>query len=147
MEAAMAIITINRSLDPMPREECLRLLADNQVGRLAVSLHGQPIIFPVNYVLDGDVVVFRTDPGEKLEGATLARVAFEIDHVNSELKQGWSVVVEGIGRYITDAIDEVSERRRNLPLKTWAPGEKEHWVEILDPQITGRRLSTTTVST
>ena len=143
----MAIITINRSLDPMPRDECLRLLADNQVGRLAVSVQGQPIIFPVNYVLDGDVVVFRSDPGTKLDGAMLARVAFEIDHVNTDLKWGWSVVVQGVGRYITDALDEASERRRNLPLETWAPGEKQHWVEILDPQITGRRLSTTTVST
>lgn len=143
----MAIITINRSLDPMSRDECLRLLADQQVGRLAVSVQGQPIIFPVNYVVDGDVVVFRSDPGTKLDGATLARVAFEIDHVNTELKQGWSVVVQGVGRYITDALDEPAERRRNLPLETWAPGEKQHWVEILNPQITGRRLSTTTVST
>ena len=143
----MAIITINRSLDPMPREECLRLLADNQVGRLAVSVQGQPIIFPVNYVLDGDVVIFRSDPGTKLNAAGLARVAFEIDHVNTELKSGWSVVVQGIGRYITDAVDESSERRRSLPLDTWAPGERENWVEIVDPQISGRRLSTTTVST
>lgn len=143
----MAIITISRSLDPMPREECLRLLADNQVGRLAVSVQGQPIIFPVNYVVDGDVVVFRSDPGTKLDAAALARVAFEIDHVSTELKSGWSVVVQGFGRYITDAIDDASERRRALPLETWAPGDKEHWVEILEPKISGRRLSTTTVST
>lgn len=142
----MRHIVINRSLDPMSREECLQMLADNQVGRLAVSVGGQPVIFPVNYVLDGDVVVFRSDPGTKLDGATLARVAFEIDHVDQELKSGWSVVVQGIGRYISDAIDEASARRRGLPLEAWAPGEKEHWVEILDPQITGRRLSTVTVS-
>jgi nitroimidazol reductase NimA-like FMN-containing flavoprotein (pyridoxamine 5'-phosphate oxidase superfamily) len=143
----MAIITINRSLDPMPRDECLRMLADNQVGRLAVSVQGQPIIFPVNYVLDGDVVIFRSDPGTKLDAAGLARVAFEIDHVNIELKSGWSVVVQGIGRYISGAVDEASKRRQALPLEAWAPGEKEHWVEILEPQISGRRLSTTTVST
>ncbi len=142
----MQFIVINRSLDPMSREECLHKLADNQVGRLAVSVRGQPVIFPVNYVVDGDVVVFRSDPGSKLDAATLAQVAFEIDHVDSELKSGWSVVVQGVGRYITDAVDPDSERRRALPLDAWAPGDKEHWVEIYSPEITGRRLSTVTVS-
>jgi hypothetical protein len=113
---------------------------------LAVSVQGRPRIFPVNYVLDDDVVVFRSDPGTKLDGATLAWVAFEIDHVDVSLKQGWSVVVQGVGRYITDAIDRESERRRGLPLEAWAPGDKEHWVEIIDPEISGRRLSTVTVS-
>lgn len=140
----MPFIVINRSLEPMSRDECLRRLADNQVGRLAVSVRGQPVIFPVNYVLDGDVVIFRSDPGTKLDSAGLARVAFEIDHIDSELKSGWSVVVQGVGRYI--GVDPGSERRRALPLEAWAPGDKENWVEILDPEISGRQLSTVTVS-
>jgi nitroimidazol reductase NimA-like FMN-containing flavoprotein (pyridoxamine 5'-phosphate oxidase superfamily) len=142
----MEFITINRSLDPMSRDECLRLLAENQVGRLAVSVQGRPVIFPVNYVLDDDVVIFRSDPGSKLDGAALAWVAFEIDHINVPLRQGWSVVVQGVGRYITGAIDRDSERRRRLPLEAWAPGDKEHWVEIYEPEISGRRLSAVTVS-
>ena len=142
----MPFIVINRSMDPMSRDECLQRLAENQVGRLAVSVHGQPVIFPVNYVLEGDVVVFRNDPGTKLDSATLARVAFEVDQIDVEQKSGWSVVVQGFGRNITDAVDRPSERRRSLPLEAWAPGEKEHWVEILEPRISGRRLDTVTVS-
>lgn len=139
-------ITIKRSLDPIPREECLRLLAGNQVGRLAISVEGQPLIFPVNYILDDDVVIFRTDSGIKLDGTLLARVAFEIDHVDVPRKQGWSVVVQGVGRPINESFDWVSERRHRLPLEPWAPGDKEHWVEIVDPEVSGRRLSVVTMS-
>jgi hypothetical protein len=28
------------------------------------------VIFPVNYVFDRDLIVFRTDPGSKLDAAT-----------------------------------------------------------------------------
>jgi hypothetical protein len=39
-----------------------------------------PVILPVNYVVDGDAPVFRTDPGTKLDAAAEgAAVAFEGD--------------------------------------------------------------------
>jgi nitroimidazol reductase NimA-like FMN-containing flavoprotein (pyridoxamine 5'-phosphate oxidase superfamily) len=34
-------------------DECHRLLAEHHVGRLAVVVGGQPVIFPLNYVFDG----------------------------------------------------------------------------------------------
>jgi hypothetical protein len=34
-----------------------------------VVVAGRPEIFPVNYVVDGDEVMFRTDAGTKLAGA------------------------------------------------------------------------------
>ena len=54
----------------LTRQECLDLLADQEVGRIAVVLGRRPLIFPVNYVLDGDTIVFRTDPGTKLAAAS-----------------------------------------------------------------------------
>jgi nitroimidazol reductase NimA-like FMN-containing flavoprotein (pyridoxamine 5'-phosphate oxidase superfamily) len=142
----MAIIGINRSVVPIPRDECLRLLADNEVGRLAVTVDGQPAIYPVNYVADGDVVVFRSDANNKFHGAAMSRVAFEVDHLDTELKQGWSVVVQGVGRDISDAIDPPSELRRTLPLEPWAPGDNEFWIEIFNPEVWGQRLSVVTAS-
>lgn len=47
----------------LDRDQCLRLLADDEIGRLAVIAGNTPAIFPVNYALDGDTIVFRTDPG------------------------------------------------------------------------------------
>jgi hypothetical protein len=63
--------------------ECHKLLAERHLGRLALTDPDEPVIFPVNYVLDEGAVVFRTDPGSKLDAiAGGARVAFEVDAVD-----------------------------------------------------------------
>lgn len=128
------------TLVEMTREECLELLASREVGRLGVVVDGQPMIYPVNYVLDGELVVFRNDAGTKLTHASLGRVAFEIDEVSSEGREGWSVMVTGQGREFTDALDETSVREQGLTLSPWASGEKGHWVRIVGPKVSGRRL-------
>jgi nitroimidazol reductase NimA-like FMN-containing flavoprotein (pyridoxamine 5'-phosphate oxidase superfamily) len=117
--------------------ECLDVLGRNDLGRLAVVLDdGQPDLFPVNYVLDGDRVVFRSLPGTKLDHAALSKVAFEVDERSPT--GAVSVVVKGVGREITDAIDPDSERQREIELIS--PIEGDHWVRIVPAQITGRRL-------
>ena len=98
------------------------------------------MIFPVNFALDGDLVVFRTDPGTKLTYGGFGPVAFEADAFDATKKEGWSVVVAGTGREITDALDEASEREREMPLQPWASGPKGSWIRILWAEITGRRL-------
>jgi uncharacterized protein len=121
-------------------DECHRLLAEHHVGRLAVVVGGQPVIFPLNYVFDGERVVFRTDEGLKLRHAPLRRVAFEIDGFDEAEGTGWSVLVQGSTYEITRAVDEYSEALRRLPLAPFAPGEKAHWIEIVPTEITGRRI-------
>jgi nitroimidazol reductase NimA-like FMN-containing flavoprotein (pyridoxamine 5'-phosphate oxidase superfamily) len=124
-------------------EECHQLLADHHLGRLAVVVGGQPIIFPVNYVFDGERVVFRTDEGLKLRHAPLRRVAFEIDGFDETTGTGWSVLVQGSTYEITRAIDQYSEALRRLPVTPFAPGDKAHWIEIVPIEITGRRIERT----
>jgi uncharacterized protein len=59
---------------------CLRLLAWDVIGRLAVvAPGGSPMVFPVNYVLDGEAIVFRTAPGTKLDAGSGGQACFEID--------------------------------------------------------------------
>jgi hypothetical protein len=129
-----------RIISELSREDCLALLRDHEVGRVAVVLDGRPRIFPVNYVLDGELVVFRTDPGLKLSAAAFGWVAFEVDEIDPDSRSGWSVVVAGMGREITGALDRSSEREQAMPLAPWAGGAKEHWVRIIRPEITGRSL-------
>jgi nitroimidazol reductase NimA-like FMN-containing flavoprotein (pyridoxamine 5'-phosphate oxidase superfamily) len=129
------------SMDMLSRDECLALLADHQLGRLAVVIDDQPVIFPVNYALEGDAIGVRTDPGLKFDAALLSKVAFEVDGVDAESHEGWSVVVLGSGREITDAIDAASVRMREAPLVPWAPGDKAQWIKIFSETITGRRLT------
>jgi nitroimidazol reductase NimA-like FMN-containing flavoprotein (pyridoxamine 5'-phosphate oxidase superfamily) len=132
-------------MSELTTEESLAYLRANEVGRLAIVSDGQPMIFPVNYLLDGSYVVFRTDPGMKLDNAKLDRVAFEIDEIDPVSKEGWSVHISGIAREVTNAIDGASERERSLPLVPWVTGDKGHWVRIIQPHITGRRVRRTGV--
>jgi nitroimidazol reductase NimA-like FMN-containing flavoprotein (pyridoxamine 5'-phosphate oxidase superfamily) len=67
----------------LDRDECLRLLGDVQVGRVAVTTEALPVVLPVNFLLDGDRVVFSSAPGTKLYvAATGARMAFEAEDVD-----------------------------------------------------------------
>src|SRR6266511_2577554 len=47
--------------------ECRRLLGERHLGRLALVDADGPVIFPVNYAFAAGTVVFRTDPGGKLD--------------------------------------------------------------------------------
>jgi len=127
-------------VEELSEQECLDLLADHAVGRIVFVDHGQPMALPVNYVVDGRTVAFRTDPGTKFDAATLGRVAFEVDDVASDAREAWSVLVKGIGRDITEAIDEWSERVRSQRLEPWAAGERHHWIALADRSFSGRRI-------
>jgi uncharacterized protein len=99
-----------------------------------------PIIFPVNFVLDRHMVVFRTDEGTKLGTAARGgRVAFEVDRVDEAAHTGWSVVVRGEATEVTDPAELA--RLRKLRLSPWAPGPKSRYVRILPAKLTGRRIS------
>ena len=121
-------------------DECRQLLAEHHVGRLGMVVAGQPVILPVNYVFDGERVIFRTDEGLKLHHAPLRRVAFEIDGFDEKDCTGWSVLVQGSSYEITRAIDRHSQALLSLPVAPFAPGEKAHWIEIVPVEITGRSL-------
>ena len=125
------------SFGEIPREECLALLAAHFIGRVAVAdFNAAPLVVPVNYVLDGEDVVFRTDYGSKFRLAVLgeAPVSFEIDGLDSGRRSGWSVLLQG------SASELPEEAAHRLRLQPWAPGAKAHWVRIVADSITGRRI-------
>jgi uncharacterized protein len=136
----MRLIDDHTGLDVIDRDECLRLLARGGLGRVAVAADGsRPTILPVNYVTDGEAIVFRTAPGSKLTAVTRGRhVAFEIDGANALAHTGWSVVVTGKAEEVTDT--EELARMRQLPLTPWADGDKPHWIRVPIEHVTGRRV-------
>jgi nitroimidazol reductase NimA-like FMN-containing flavoprotein (pyridoxamine 5'-phosphate oxidase superfamily) len=119
-------------------EECADLLRRHRLGRLAVGLEGWPAILPVNYLFDGTSVVIRTAPGGKLQEAPLNAVAFEIDDADRYGQWGWCVLVQGPAFDITSSVDELSERLRDLPVRPWAPGARDHWLKITAVRVSGR---------
>ena len=124
-------------VEEIPREECLRLLATRPIGRVAVAEPGSPpLVVPVNFLLDGEAVVFRSDYGTKFRLMALAEqaVSFEVDDVDVGRPSGWSVLVQG------QAYEATPWETTHLRLRPWAPGEKGHWVRIVPDSITGRRV-------
>ena len=128
-------------LDVLTEEVCRFLLTTEEVGRVAfLDADDYPVVLPVNYVVDGDFVVFRTDQGTKLREMPLRRVAFEVDHLAPANRSGWSVLVQGHGEEVTNAIDPTHAQLRDGNVEPWAPGDKQRWVAVQIHRITGRRL-------
>ena len=127
-------------IEVLSEQECLELLRSHRVGRIALSDHGQPLIFPVNYGADDRAVVFRTAPGMKLTEAPMSRVAFEIDEVDTAAGVAWSVMVQGVAYEITSALDQLSTRMRELVVEPMAPGERRNWIAVVRREISGRRF-------
>lgn len=129
------------ALTTLTESECLRLLATDHtgIGRIAMAADPFPVVLPVNYRLVGGDVVFRTDPGGKLDAVLDGRpVAFEVDAVEPAWEAGWSVLIQGRAEPVTDAADLA--RLRRLHMVTWAGGAKEHYVRVSPVVISGRRL-------
>lgn len=139
-------MTAERSTDtdvtiaPLPRDECLRLLAADEVGRLAFVSGTGAAIVPVNYALDGEAVVMRTDPGTKLRQGPRARASFEIDRFDPATRSGWSVIATGRLEEVTPYESATFERIRALGIEPWAGGDKAHWLRLVPDRITGRRV-------
>jgi nitroimidazol reductase NimA-like FMN-containing flavoprotein (pyridoxamine 5'-phosphate oxidase superfamily) len=100
----------------------------------------QPLVLPVNFVVDAGTVVLRTGVGAKLHNAPLTKVAFEVDHIDEQRGSGWSVVIQGVAQDITTGIDSRSEQLRSLAPEPWAEGERDHYVRVVPREISGRRV-------
>ena len=121
-------------------EECLDLLAANVVGRVALSTPGGPRIVPVNYALHGDAIVFRTAPYSELGSyGWNTELAFEIDHIDHDRHQGWSVVAYGRGALVEDP-DEIADIRRTWDPRPWAEGTRHLYMRLDWRNLTGRRV-------
>jgi nitroimidazol reductase NimA-like FMN-containing flavoprotein (pyridoxamine 5'-phosphate oxidase superfamily) len=115
---------------------CWERLRQTAVGRLAIEVDGAPDIFPINFVVDGLTLVFRTKAGTKLAGATrLNAVAFEIDGYEPRRGSAWSMVVKGWARLVEGLTEP--HQTASLP---WVDPDKPEFVQIVPLVTTGRRL-------
>lgn len=123
----------------LSRHECLRLLGTKSVGRYAhvESVRALDVV-PVNYVSRPDgSILFRCGPGPKLSAADRRDVvAFEVDDIDEVTRTGWSVLVVGRARRLTDG---EALRMAELP-DPWVTGPRRHVVLIEPTRIEGRRL-------
>jgi nitroimidazol reductase NimA-like FMN-containing flavoprotein (pyridoxamine 5'-phosphate oxidase superfamily) len=128
------------ALAPLSYEECLALLRDGVVGRIAFAVDEFPIVVPVNYRLVetcGRVwIALRTRPGNVIERAPIS-VAFEIDGIDHIRHQGWSVLARGT---LHEVDPDSADFRERFDPEPWIAAERDSWL-IVDPfAVTGRRL-------
>jgi nitroimidazol reductase NimA-like FMN-containing flavoprotein (pyridoxamine 5'-phosphate oxidase superfamily) len=126
------------ALRELAERECLELLAGRVLGRVAVVVDDEARVFPVNYLLDGRAIVFRTDEGTKLDAARArALVTFEVDDSDPLYHTGWSVMATGRLEAVTEPHE--LDRVRGLPVRAWGR-EGQHWVRLPITSVSGRRI-------
>jgi hypothetical protein len=127
------------SLEELDPAECAALIAPGGVGRAVFVSDRGPVARPVNYrMLDADIV-FRAEADSTLvPPAGGDQAAFEVDHLDEALTEGWSVLVTGRREVITDP--EQAEAARALGIVPWAGGKRDTYVRIVPGQMTGRRI-------
>jgi nitroimidazol reductase NimA-like FMN-containing flavoprotein (pyridoxamine 5'-phosphate oxidase superfamily) len=127
-----------KPMDILSVDESWNLLSSVTLGRLVTCVEGYPEIFPVNFVVQRETVLFRTaEFASKLFTVVMnAQVAFEADDHN--VAEGWSVIVKGIAQVLnTSGEIEEAQRAQLLP---WTAGEKPRYVRVFPSEITGRRF-------
>jgi nitroimidazol reductase NimA-like FMN-containing flavoprotein (pyridoxamine 5'-phosphate oxidase superfamily) len=133
----------NNRIFVLTEARCLTLLASHQhrLGRVAFAEDGDPnwpSILPVNYAYHDDAVFIRNFEGSKLYAALRRqRVAFEVDEVNDDWGEGWSVVAVGTLELVRD-----SEQRDAVDglLDSWAADARQYLVRLNIQQLTGREI-------
>ena len=63
---------------------------------------------------------------------------FEVDEASKLFETGTSVMVHGTLHEVIEPKER--ERLSWLPLRTWAPGDRDHFVRIDAHSVTGRRI-------
>jgi nitroimidazol reductase NimA-like FMN-containing flavoprotein (pyridoxamine 5'-phosphate oxidase superfamily) len=133
-------LAASRRPERLPPDECRRLIAPGGIGRIALVTASGPLVFPVNYAFVADTIVIRTNAGSAIAAHASDCVAFEVDHIDDALAQGWSVLVRGRAHPVT----QPGEHQRLLAvtaLRPWLQGEHELFVRVVLDRITGRRIA------
>lgn len=126
-------------MDDLDVRECWELVDDHGIGRVAVVTEDGPAVFPVNYQVVGTEILFMTAEDSSLAGMSGTEIAFEADHMDDAFSQGWSVLLVGPARTVSDSA--TAARLRGAVYSTPWAGEGRDTVMVLSPRrVTGRRI-------
>jgi pyridoxamine 5'-phosphate oxidase-like protein len=140
--------------------ECWQLLASVPIGRVVFTHRAMPAIRPVNHLVEGRTIIIRTHLGAAIasraatplaEASTAGTAAsagargeepgsvvcYEADQIDPVRHTGWSVIVTGLARLVTDpgAIARYADT-----LEPWMAGDMNQIVAIEPRFVSGIRL-------
>jgi nitroimidazol reductase NimA-like FMN-containing flavoprotein (pyridoxamine 5'-phosphate oxidase superfamily) len=146
---------IERPLNPSRRPaieltagECWQLLASVPIGRVVFTHRAMPAIRPVNHLIEGRTIIIRTHLGAAVASRAAGAaggteddpgsvVCYEADQIDAARHTGWSVIVTGLARLVTDpgALARYADA-----LEPWIAGEMNQVVAIEPRFVSGIRL-------
>jgi len=133
------LATDRSGLEVLHLGDCFGLLRSVPVGRIGFMAGGEVVMLPVNFLVDGQDVVFTTGTGTKLSSVEVGRyVGFEADSFDPATQAGWSVVVSGLAEVVDS--EQEAARLDGLGLRSWAGQAERLWVRIRPTSINGRRI-------
>lgn len=119
---------------------CERLLRRGAFGRIGLVTARGPEIVPVNYAVHEDSVLVRTAAdGLLARYGNGAAVVFEVDAVDHDRWQGFSVIARGVGE-----VAEHAPRGDAVSPRPWASGERDLVFRVRWTELTGRSVGRTT---
>ena len=130
----------HRLLKQVTRTTSLELLGSVSIGRLVFTHHALPAIRPVNHLVEGESIIVRATAGAAITSAAGrdgAIVAYEADSIDPETQLGWSVIIVGTARLLTD---EQAAARYRARLRPWIAGVADDVITISADMITGYRM-------
>lgn len=134
----------DRVIEELDEDQCLALIAPGGIGRIGYTSRFGQVVLPVNYALQDGAIVFRTAENGPIDedlrtgiADAAYKVAFEIDSIDTAGQQGWSVLIQGPAHHVTPAGQDTA---RKAGVNSWAPGDRELFVQIVPSRITGRRV-------
>lgn len=125
----------------LDRETCLELLATRDIGRVAFTMDGDaaPTVLPVNYKLVHDTIVFRSTLAGSIMRYARGYAAFQVDRLDEEQRDGWSVLASGRCRWVRDSGELERIPQGRLP-RPWAEGPRDQVLKLTPARLSGRRL-------
>jgi uncharacterized protein len=126
---------------PISPARCQELLESQSVGRVAWQAADGPQILPVTYAWHDGTIIFRTSPyGVLSELVRPTDIALEIDQLDQESRQGWSVVVQGRAQGVAEP-DQLVRMWTVGGVVPWASGIRNVFIQIIPRRITGRAVA------
>jgi nitroimidazol reductase NimA-like FMN-containing flavoprotein (pyridoxamine 5'-phosphate oxidase superfamily) len=123
--------------------ECWQLLKSASLGRVVFTHHAMPAIRPVNHLVDGQTIIFRSHLGAAIVSRAGAGagdgtvVCYEADDLDATRHTGWSVIVTGLARLVREP---AAIERYERALEPWIAGQMDHVISVEPRFISGIRL-------
>ncbi|WP_371478277.1 pyridoxamine 5'-phosphate oxidase family protein [Kitasatospora sp. NBC_00315] len=124
----------------LSEDECLRLLATVPLGRLVYTAQALPAVLPVAFEVaaDGRLVLAVRRDARVCRALDDTVTAFQADRLDPVTRGGWSVLVHGRSRLVSDPATH--ERLLRSGTWSWAPEDEPVFVTITPELVGGNRL-------